>query len=289
MARRSVEGDAPRKSRGAVTNNNAASTDASERSAGSRSVQRTCMILRQIAGSGEEGATLADVAVAAELPKTSAHRYLTELEAEHFVERDLNSTRYRLGFGLLSLQSGRIERLIQRTRPFLAKIRDQFDETVNLGMLVGHQIVYLEILESPRAMRLAARRGDIEGIHCTALGKAIAATLPDRDVLQLLRRTELKAMTKRTISTPEDYLKELERVREAGYAIDDRENEEEGRCVAVFVPGLSTPMAISLSGVASRFSTDRARDAAESLRVAAIEISGEDIPSLKSLSVRKAA
>jgi len=237
-----------------------------DKSSGSRSVARTCAILRLIGRGGDEGVTLVDVAVATELPKSSAHRYLQVLEAEGFVERDMRSSRYRLGIGFMVLQSGHIDRLIQRTRPFLTRIRDQFDETVNLGMLVGHQIVYLDILESPRAMRLAARKGDTEGIHSTALGKVVAAKLPDRDVLEILRRTGMPRLTPYTITTPELFLQELQRVREAGYAIDDRENELEGRCVAVYVPGLSTPTDISLSGVASRLSMENAHEVANSLR-----------------------
>ena len=161
------------------------------------------------------------------------------------------------------------------------EIRDRFGETVNLAMLAGHEILYLDILESGHAMRLAARAGDSEGIHSTALGKAIAAKLPDRDVLSILRSTGMQQLTVRTITTPEAYLRELERVRKCGYAIDDRENEAEGRCVAVHVPGRERQVAISLSGVASRFSMEQAREAAESLRVAAIEISGEDLPPLR--------
>jgi IclR family transcriptional regulator, acetate operon repressor len=261
--------------------------DTADKSSGSRSVARTCAILRLIARGGDEGVALIDVAGAADLPKSSAHRYLHVLEGEGFVERDLHNGRYRLGLGFICLQAGHIERLIQRTRPFLTKIRDQFDETVNLGMLVGHHIVYLDILESPRAMRLAARKGDTEGIHSTALGKAIAAVLPDRDVLELLRRTGMRKLTPHTITTPEQFLRELQNVRRAGYAIDDRENEEEGRCVAVYVPGLNTPTAISLSGVASRFSIENAHEVASSLRIAAIEISGVELPPIQQLRVHR--
>ncbi len=259
---------------------------AADKLSGSRSVARTCAILRLIARGGDEGVTLIDVAAATKLPKSSAHRYLQVLEGEGFIERDLRDSHYRIGIGLISLQSGYVDRLIQRTRPFLTRIRDKFDETVNLGMLVGHQIVYLDILESPRTMRLAARKGDTEGIHSTALGKAVAARLPDRDVLELLRRSGMARLTPYTITTPEIFLEELQRVREAGYAVDDRENELEGRCVAVYVPGLNTPTAISLSGVASRLSMASALDVASSLRIAAIEISGEDLPPLQLLQLR---
>ncbi|RAK60763.1 IclR family transcriptional regulator [Phenylobacterium hankyongense] len=263
-------------------------TESDPERSGGRSVARTCAILRLVGQGEDEGVSLLDVAAATELPKSSAHRYLQVLEAEGFVERDARSSRYRLGIGLMALQTGFVDRLIQRTRPFLAKVRDRYDETVNLGMLVGHQIVYLDILESARTMRLAARRGDTESIHATALGKAIAAHRSDQEVLALLRRGGMPRLTGRTITEPEEFLRELERVRASGYAVDDRENEPEGRCVAVFVPGLSTPTAISLSGVASRFPMEKAQEVADSLRVAAMEISGENIAPIKPLAPTEA-
>lgn len=256
------------------------------KAAGSRSIVRTCAILRLVAKGGDAGASLVDVTAATDLPKSSVHRYLRVLEEEGFVERDIRSSNYRLGVGIMTLQATHIERLIQRSRAILARIRDRFDETVNLGMLVGHQIVYLEILESSQTMRLAARNGDTEGIHATALGKAVAAKLSDREVLELLERSGMPKLTPHTITTPEAYLRELARVRDAGYAIDDRENEEEGRCVAVYVPSMGARTAISVSGVANRFSLEVAREVAENLRIAAIEISGEDVPVIRSLPSR---
>ena len=256
---------------------------------GIRAVIRACAIIRLVSEGEEDGVSLIDLSRVVELPKSSTHRYVQVLESEGFIERDARTAKYRLGIGFMSLQASHVERLVQRTRPILAKIRDSYDETVNLGMLIGHQIVYLDILESPHAMRLAARKGDTEDIHATAIGKAIAATLLDRDVLELLRRSGMPERTSRSITSQNEYLRELERVRSAGYAIDDCENEDEGRCVAVFVPRLTIPTAISVSGVASRFSMDLAHDVANSLRIAAIEISGENLPPFKRLERRLTA
>lgn len=262
------------------------STISEEKAGGIRAVVRTCSIIRLVSEGGEDGVSLIDLAKAVGLPKSSTHRYVQVLEGEGFVERDAQTSKYRLGIGFMSLQASHVERLVQRTRPILAKIRDSFDETVNLGMLIGNQIVYLDILESSRAMRLAARKGDTENIHATALGKAIAATLLDVDVIDLLRRSGMPQRTARTITTEGDYLHELERVRSAGYAVDDCENELEGRCVAVFVPRLTIPTAISVSGIASRFSMEKTHEVANNLRIAAMEISGENLPPFKRLQPR---
>lgn len=242
--------------------------------AGTRSIRRTCLILRLVGQSSELGVGLQAIAEASQLPKSSAHRYLLVLEREGFIARDPVSQRYKLGLSFLALHTRQADWLVERARPLLEKLRDRWNESVNLGMLVGDFVIYLDIVESARTVRLAARRGDRDNIHCTALGKAIAATLPNERVLAILKATEMPRKTERTITDPKDLLAELAKVRSNGYAVDDRENEEDGRCVAVFVPGLGAPIAISVSGVASRFPMTRVAEVARSLMRVATELSG---------------
>lgn len=248
--------------------------DATDELAGTRSIRRTCAILRLVGQSADTGVSLHEVAEASELPKSSAHRYLLVLEREGFVERDRITQRYNLGLAFIALHTRQADWLIERARPLIEKVRDKWDESVNLGMLLGDSVVYLDIAESPHAIRLAARRGDRDKIHSTALGKAIAATLSDEHVLALLNSAGMARQTGRTIVDSKALLAELARVRSTGYAVDDRENEEEGRCVAVFVPGLGAPVAISVSGLASRFPMSRVSEVARSLFLVAAELSG---------------
>jgi IclR family acetate operon transcriptional repressor len=264
----------PTKKDKALSLQRGAATLTADELAGTRSIRRTCSILRLLGQSGNAGVGLHEVAQTSELPKSSAHRYLLVLEKEGFVERDRVSQRYRLALAFAALYTRQADWLVERARPLLAKVRDQWDESVNLGMLLGDFVVYLDIVESPHAIRLAARRGDRDNIHSTALGKAIAATLSDEHVQALLNSTGMSRRTERTITSPKDFLSELAKVRSVGYAVDDRENEEEGRCVAVFVPGLGVPVAISVSGLASRFANSRLSEVARSLMRVATELSG---------------
>lgn len=250
--------------------------EAEEDISGTRSIRRTCGILRLI-GASEGGVSLSDVAEASELPKSSAHRYLLVLEREGFVERDHLSGRYRLGMAFVALHTRHADWLVQRARPLLERVRSEWDESVNLGMLSGNGVVYLDIVESPRAARLAARRGDLDSLHATALGKAILATFSDQEVLATLQKAGMEQRTHRTITDPKLLLAELARIRAAGYAVDDQENESEGRCVAVFVPGLSMPIAISVSGLASRLSMQQVPEVARSLMRVAAELSGASL------------
>jgi IclR family transcriptional regulator, acetate operon repressor len=257
-----------------LANPRASAPETADELTGTRSIRRTCSIIRLVGQSADTGVTLHEIAEATELPKSSAHRYLLVLEREGFIERDAHSQRYRLGLAFVALHTRQADWLVERARPLLEKVRDKWDESVNLGMLLGDSVVYLDIVESPRAIRLAARRGDRDVLHATALGKAIAATLPDEHVLAILTSTGMPRRTDRTITDPKAFVAELTKVRSAGYAIDDRENEDEGRCVAVFVPGLGAPVAISVSGLASRFPTSRLGEVARSLMKVATELSG---------------
>jgi IclR family acetate operon transcriptional repressor len=142
-------------------------------------------------------------------------------------------------------------------------------------MLEGNRIIYLEIVESHRSMRLAARRGDRDPIHATALGKAIAANLPDRRVRAILEAEGMPRLTKRTLTDFEVYVAELATTRERGYALDDGEHEIDGRSVAVPVMGSNLPAAISYSAPATRFPLDRVEEVAALLREVAAGVAGE--------------
>jgi IclR family transcriptional regulator, acetate operon repressor len=230
-----------------------------------RAVQRVCDILDMLR-EAENGASLREVAAVTGLPVSSTFRYLATLEERGHVERLGETGRYRMGVAFLPLQARQLDLLAARSRPHLELLRDEFGETVNLGLLQGTRIHYLEIVESPKAMRLAARQGDRDPIHCTALGKAIAAQLPENRVRAILAAEGMTKMTDRTITSVAVYFEELEAVRHRGYALDNGENEDDGRCIAVYLAGSGLPAAISLSAPTSRFPLDRVESIADALR-----------------------
>jgi IclR family acetate operon transcriptional repressor len=172
------------------------------------------------------------------------------------VERDAQGG-YRIGLALLPLQAQQLELLAQRASSHLELLRDELHETTNLGILDGTKITYLAILESHKTMRMAARRGDRDLLHSTALGKAIAAQLSHDRVAEIIEAEGMTRETENTITQSEDLFEELERVRRRGYAVDDLENEPDGRCVAAPLLGIGLPAAISVSAPASRLQRDR--------------------------------
>jgi IclR family transcriptional regulator, acetate operon repressor len=238
-----------------------------------RAVERVCDVL-DLAQHSPQGFSLVDVVDSTDLPKSSAFRYLTTLVSRRYLERDEATGLFRVGPGLLPLQGRQLDALAARARPLLAVLRDRFEETINLGVLDGTRVLYLEIIESQRSMRLAARKGERDPLHCTAVGKAIATLLPVERVRAILEEEGMVAMTEATITDIDTYLQELGATRARGYALDNGENEADGRCVAVPLAGVQLPTAISLSAPASRFPLNDVDEVAEALNEVAAQLAG---------------
>lgn len=237
-----------------------------------RSVDRVCDILDSLANSAV-GVTLTEVADATSLPKSSVFRYLTALEARHYVERDHDAITYRLGPAFRPQHTRGIDRLAEHARPLLAQLRDKLGETTNLGVLDGTSIVHALVCESQQMMRLAARVGDRGQVHATALGKAICANLPEDRVRSILDAAGMPALTDDTLTDPAAYLTELDTVREQGFGVDDEENQPGGRCVAVAIPKLPFPAGVSVSAPASRLASDEVAGVARHLKKVATALS----------------
>lgn len=249
---------------------------ASEGTYSIRAVQRVCDLL-DLLQHEPGGTSLARAAEVARLPKSSAFRYLATLEERRYVERDFHGD-YRLGLALLPMQVRQLDVLTRRIRPYLSRLQEEFGETANLGVLDGNGIVYLDIVESEHAMRLAARPGDRDPMHATALGKAIAAQLSVERVKMILKAEGMPRLTELTIVTAREFFQQLETVRRHGYALDEGENELGVRCIAVAVEDVHLPIAISVSGPGARFTPDQLPAAIQRLREISAELTLELMP-----------
>jgi IclR family transcriptional regulator, acetate operon repressor len=221
------------------------------------------------------GRSLLEVSEAAGLPRSSTYRYLSTLETRGYVQRDGASGPYRFGLAFLPSHGRHLEVLAARARPVMEELRDRLGETINLGVLDGNRVVYLEILESNKAVRLAARRGDRDPLHSTALGKAIASRIGRDEVVAILVAEGMPKRTSKTITDEARYVSELDKIRAQGFALDLGENEEDGRCVAVPLANSRVLAAISLSAPAPRLEADLMEGIAAELMSAARRIQAD--------------
>lgn len=225
-------------------------------------------------GDEQRSLTLTEICHRVRLPKTTVFRYLQTLAQCGFVVHDRQADMYHLGARLFELGqlAGQQLRIRDVALPVMTALRDRFNETVNLGILDGFDIVYVEMVESHHTLRMQATLGSRDPAYSTALGKAILAHL-DEPAQHLPAR--LTPRTVFTLHTRAKVLQALAQVRQQGYALDDQENEDGARCVGAPIfeyPGRVTA-AISVSAPASRLRPEQVEEVAEAVREAAAAIS----------------
>lgn len=204
--------------------------------------------------------------------KSTMHRLLGTLESKRFVQRDPETGRYRLGTRLLQLAFLVMEHndLQQRARPHLYRLVEECQETVDLSILDRDSVVYLEVVESPHRVKLAARPGQRLPVHSTASGKALLAFVSP-DELDRLLPSDLTRYTESTLVTREALLKDLEATRQRGYAVSYQEHEAGINAVAAPVLDMKgRPVAaVAVAGPAFRLTRERIQEIAASVRATA--------------------
>jgi DNA-binding IclR family transcriptional regulator len=228
-----------------------------------RAARRVVELLNTL-NDAPEGLTLTELVDRAGMPKATTLRYLLTLEQHRYVERDPASGRYLLGLAIPS-PAQFYARLARAARPSLERLRDEFEENALFGVLDNGRIAFLDSVDSPHVLRVASNPRDHNYVHSTALGKAIAATLPDEAVRRLLEWSGMPKLTDRTITQVDRFLDEIAAVRQRGYALGDRENDPDARSVAVAVPTPRVQTAVSVTGPAIRLSMGEAPRIAKAL------------------------
>lgn len=179
---------------------------------------------------------IADIAQATGLHKSTVHRILQDFTRLGFARVTDHGT-YQGGARILGLAGRVLARTdaAERARPTLTALQEECGGTVHLAMLDGDEAVYVAKVEGSKPYRMASRVGMALPLHCTSIGKAALAALPEPEVLALLDRVPRQARTSHTITDPAVLVAHLREVRERGWSVDDEENEEGVRCVGAAV------------------------------------------------------
>ena len=198
------------------------------------SVQNALKILNLFEGNRAE---LGNIEIAQMLnmnPGTVAGLVYT-LKANHYLDQNPANRKYRLGLKIAERASVLLNQLDLRkiASPFLEELRDWCGESVNLAVLDGQEVVYIERMFGNHALGIRSELGKRAPVHSTALGKAMAAFLPEQDLELLLEDYSFTSLTRKTITERSIFEQELDVVRGQGYALDEQENEVGGRCIGV--------------------------------------------------------
>jgi DNA-binding IclR family transcriptional regulator len=180
-------------------------------------IERAAAMLRALA-SDPEGLTLVELASRVGLPRSTAHRIVRALSHEDFVLTS-PSGRLRIGPALIGLAvSSRLD-LRHEVSPFLERLSHEVHETVDLAVLEGREVLFIDQHTSRRALRIVAEVGSRFPLHSTANGKALLAALAPEKAAELLPE-RLTAMTVHTTVDRHALLAEIDEIRRTGLAFD---------------------------------------------------------------------
>ena len=224
------------------------------------------------------GQTLSQLTRQLRLPKSSVHCLLLTFERHGYLYRDEASGRYRMGLRVCDLANTAIEgiQVREQAAPFLSRLRTSTGLTGHMAILEGGEVVLIEKMETPK-FRVNSWIGKRMDLHCTALGKALMAYLPDEQVESLVRSRGMLRHNDNTIGSIRRLKQELEQVRRQGYAVDDEEEEINVRCIGAPILNSHNQAiaAISITGTVADIHADSRDDLIASVKETASAIAAQ--------------
>ena len=203
-------------------------------------------------------------------PRSSLHGLLATLTEMGWVELDPRTRTY--GLGLRAWEAGRAylraRDLVERALPYMEQVRDRLDETVQLAVLDGRDVVYVARVDGSQRLVTSYSVGGRVGAYASAGGKALLALLPADDVQRRFAGSTFERYTPGTIRSRKQLESELARTRERGYGVDEEEYTVGVRCLAVpvFDHEGRAAAAISVSVPTVRFGAKQQARALSALR-----------------------
>ncbi|QLG61791.1 IclR family transcriptional regulator [Halorarum salinum] len=223
--------------------------------------------LKEIGGAG-----VTELAGELGLPKSTVYSHLRTLrEHEYVINHDET---YCIGLKFLDFGEHTRDRMdiYEVAKPEVQALAEETGELANLLVEEHGEGVYLFRAKGDRAVNLDTHAGMRVNLHCTSLGKAILAYLPDERVDEILDRWGLPARTANTITTRDELEAELATIHERGYAKDNGERLAGLRCVGAPITDADDRAigAVSVAGPTSRMKGEAFEsEIAERLRSAA--------------------
>ncbi len=237
---------------------------------------KTFEILEALHRSDDKGARLSEIAATVKLPKPTVFRILRSLEKLGYVVFDTGLETYRIAQRLKDLGQSRLSEVIGRLgRPAMMRLLAEFEQTVNLATFENNTLIYKDMLEGLRSVRMQPVPGTFLRLTHSALGKSLLAFLPAERVLALVDGQSRSGQNPGSALKASSFLRELQRIRKLGYAVDNQQVEQGLCCVAapIFDKQGHPVASISISGSSSVLTPAIIRQIGMRVRQACDEIS----------------
>ena len=243
-----------------------------------QSVEKTIQII-EVMASARQPLRLADIALQVQMPASTTLRMVNTLVKQGYAYQEPITLRYGLTLKFTQIGSQVNAQLSIRdiAHPVLTRLSQDFNESACLAIEEEMEIIYIDVVDGPDGLlKITQRIGKRAPMHSTGVGKLLLTQYTPDKLALLMEKRGLIHLTPNTVSSLEDLERELDLIRQRGYALDDEECELGARCLAAPIRNYEGKIvaAISLSGPISRMNLKRIAEVAPSLVAAADEIAG---------------
>ena len=192
-------------------------------------ISRAAKILRSLEGESD-GLSLSGIAKVVKLPRSTVQRIVYALASEGFLISASQSSRVRLGPGLVSLGSAAKADIDRVLLPHMKNLSLEIEETVDLSVQDGNMMIFIDqVTADTQKLRAVSSVGDAFPIYSCANGKAILATMDNDAIRSFILENPIKAQTDSSITEIPELMSQIEVIRKKGIAYD-KEEHCEGVC-----------------------------------------------------------
>jgi IclR family KDG regulon transcriptional repressor len=208
------------------------------------SVKKAFKILQAISDSSS-GMGVTDLSKQLRIGKSTVHGITAALEELGVIIRDPQQKKYSVGFTLLELGKKAYAKmeLKEVTRRPMERLMEKIGETVFLGVLNGNRVTIVDVVESRNEMKITSPPGTRLPLLVGATGRVLLAQLEKEKAREIIQKIGLTRYTSKSVTDPKQFLKEVGKAKEAGYAVDDEEYMAGVRAIAAPIQAPSSPPA----------------------------------------------
>ncbi len=186
------------------------------------------------------------------LNKSTTYRIVQALRTRSYINQDHQTNKYCLGHKILRLASSFLNqsKLRESARTYLEELSKKTSQTIQLAILEGDKVVYVDQVEGTDIFQVRLRIGDRGPLHCTAAGKSILAFLPEGEVEKIFERSKFVSFTDKTITSMSQLRNDLRKIRRVGFSFSNQEYDKNLRAIGAPIIGMGSKVIGALALVA---------------------------------------
>lgn len=208
--------------------------------------------------------------------RSNVRRLVFTLMDNGYIEKDQNTNKYKLGLKVVELSSLRLNQVELKTEavPFLRELSFKTNQVCHMGIYSEGEVIYIEKIQPVNSISMFSSIGKRLPVYSSSMGKVLLSQYEDDEIVNILKKAHVSKLTGNTITDTEEILKEVQKTKLQGYAVDNQENEENIFCIGAPIYDYRNKIvaAISTSGNDKEYLQDGSK-MIETVKNTAYEIS----------------